>query len=85
MTKRILWSLCSLPGLILKSLVWSGSAARQSRFKTVLTIGNENGGLVKDILFSGWVAWRLARRIDCLEKTTKVYNLVSRPFGSRVD
>ena len=52
----------------LKSLILSGSAARQSRLISVLTFVNENGGVVKGIEFSGSVVRRLARRIECLKE-----------------
>ena len=53
MTQRILWSQCSLGGPFLKSFIWSGLAARKSRLISVLTFGNENGGVAKGIEFSG--------------------------------
>ena len=49
MTERI-------AGPFLKSFICSGSAARQKRLISVLTFGNENGGVVKGIESSGSVA-----------------------------
>ena len=37
------------------------------RLISVLTSGNENGGIVKGIEFSGSVARRLASHIECLK------------------
>ena len=52
----------------MKSITCGGPAARQSRLISVLTFGNENGGVVKDIEFSGSVARRLASRIAYLKE-----------------
>ena len=45
-----------------------GSAARQKRLISVWTFGNEIGGIVKGIEFSGQVARLLASRIECLKE-----------------
>ena len=71
MTKRILWSQCSLAGPFLKSFIWSGSAARKSRLISVLTFGNENGGVAKGIEFTGSAA---RQSYWVLERTRKVYS-----------
>ena len=57
MTERI-------AGPFLKSFICSGSAARQKRLISVLTFGNENGGVVKGIEFSGSVARWFTSRVD---------------------
>ena len=46
MANRILWSQCSLTGPY-HFFIWSGSMARKSRLRSVLTFGNESRWVVK--------------------------------------